>query len=87
MNNASLSLTMAVHLENTGERIEVSEDSDGLGLLELRFLDENGKLLGDMRLPPQHADLLIRAIRDVSLFLQSMSRDGLGRQRALLSEE
>jgi hypothetical protein len=56
---------MLVWNDDTGERIEVSEDSDGLGMVQIAFVSDDGKKASDIRLPLEHAPLLIEALQKI----------------------
>jgi len=63
-------MVLQVWNDDTGERIDVGEDRDGLGLMEIRYVDEKGKVGADIRFLPEHAHLLTEAISRVADFLQ-----------------
>lgn len=65
----SVNMVMQVWNDDTGERIDVGEDRDGLGLLEIRYVDETGKVRADIRIEPQHAHKLIESIQVVAEFM------------------
>lgn len=65
----SLNMVMQVWNDDTGERIEVGEDRDGLGLLEIRYVSEDGKFGADIRMQPEHAPKLIEAIQRAAEFM------------------
>lgn len=46
-----------------GERFEIGEDADGLGCVEVRYYDENGKVGDRIMFNPQIAALVAEAIQ------------------------
>lgn len=66
---ASLEMRMQIWNDTTGERIEVGEDSDGLDLLEIRYVSEDGKAGDSIRFQPEHAKHVIEALQRVATFM------------------
>ena len=60
----SLNVKFVVYDDSTGDHVTVTEDGDGLGLVELRQLDAAGEPYSGSRitLAPEHAELVATAI-------------------------
>lgn len=50
--------------DDTGQRMEVGEDADGLGLVEIRSIDANGNVEARMTFPAGYVAELIRALEN-----------------------
>jgi len=57
---------MEVWNADTGEHIEVSEDPDGLGLVRMRYITDDGQEGPDIIWSPEASQLIIEAIINVS---------------------
>lgn len=62
-------MVMQVWNDQTGERIEVGEDRDGLGMIEIRYVSDDGKTGADIRFQPEDADKIVDAIQRVAEFM------------------
>lgn len=58
----SIELAIKIYNDETGERIEVTEDADGLGLIEIISVDENQKITNRFAFEPEIADGVVDAI-------------------------
>ncbi len=58
----TLETQMQIWSNESGERIEVGPDRDGLGLLEIRYVDEDGKISNRITLDGEQVPLLIKAL-------------------------
>lgn len=58
----SLEMKMQIWDDNSGEVIEIGEDADALGLLEIKQKDQNGKILARISMDESAAPLAIKAI-------------------------
>ena len=56
-----VSVSFKIHME-CGDRIEVTEDGDGLGCLEIRYVDDTGKACSSVTVLPEHVGALLRCI-------------------------
>jgi hypothetical protein len=60
-NHYSLEKAMKIYNDDLGDCIEVTEDKDGLGLVEICYRDEQGKI-GE----PEMVPLIIKALTEVA---------------------
>ncbi len=60
--NFSVEHTIQVWNDETGERVEISPDRDGLGLVLISFVGDDGKRRDSISMPPEQATLVARAI-------------------------
>lgn len=58
----SLETRREVWNDESGDRIDVGEDRDGLGLVELRSIDKGGRIENSLAMPPDQARLVAEAI-------------------------
>ena len=65
----TLSMVMQLWNDETGERIEVSEDYDGFEMIQLRFVDADGHKSDEIRWNPSESKQLIDAIAAVTAFV------------------
>lgn len=65
-NGYSLELVMKIYNDNTGEAIEVGEDKDGLGMVEILYRDDKGKIGDRLSLEPEQIPYIIEALTKVS---------------------
>lgn len=55
-----------VYDESTGDHIYIGPDGDGLDLLDLRYVDANGKILIRLSFPKEQARLVAQAMLDLT---------------------
>lgn len=67
--STTLEMRMQLWFDKTGDRIEVGEDGDGLSLLELRYVDSEGKILDRIICAPEDAPKLAQAIQKVADYM------------------
>jgi hypothetical protein len=67
---AELEMRLRIYYESTGceDYIEVCEDADGLGSIELRYRDENDKIGARINLHDGMAEQMIEALRTLQAF-------------------
>ena len=66
MKGYSMERAMKIYNDDTGEHIEVTEDADGLGLLEIRIRDSDGVIGDRMTFEPDQIPFLIKALTEVT---------------------
>lgn len=69
--SGSLEKVMRVWDDQYGTRLEVSEDSDGLGLMEIKYIDEKGKKHDRIVFSKEQTPLLKKALDEVYIFLKA----------------
>lgn len=65
----SIEALYRVYNDDDGTYVEVGEDGDGLGLVELRYCERSGKVTERFSVPVEMATLVASAIRDVGVAL------------------
>lgn len=55
--------------DDHGERIEVGEDGDALGLVEIRCVGDDGIIITRITMGPEAVPLLIEALQNLQEFL------------------
>lgn len=66
-----------IYHPDCGEYVEVAEDGDGLGLLELRARDENDKIMARITLTDEQVTALIRSLQILREFVAARNEDAL----------
>lgn len=62
MPNYSLEKSYKIYNDSTGEYIEVCPDADGLDLVEIRFVLEDGTINTRITMSPEQAELVATAL-------------------------
>ncbi len=70
-NKFELSPVFNIWNKGTRERIEISEDVNGLGLIEVRFRDDNNKIISILSFTFESAKLLQKGL---DLFIVSFNK-------------
>lgn len=65
---------MQIWNDDVGERIEVGEDGDGIGMVELRFVSDDGKIGARFTIP----DEMLEAVAGALLVEAGKRRDPVG---------
>lgn len=58
----TLEARFTLWIDDTGERIEVGDDSEGLDMTEIRYIDETGKRLAEIRFSDNQVPMLVEAL-------------------------
>ena len=61
----SKEMLFKIYNDDTGERIEVGMDGDGLDLIEIRQYTDNNKIASRITMTPEQAKLVSEAIGEV----------------------
>ena len=69
--NYELSLVFNIWNNGTGDRVEISEGVDGLGLIEIRFRDNNNNISNTISFILESAKLLIKGL---DLFIENYNK-------------
>lgn len=76
---ASLEMKMEVWNDDTGEHLIVSEDSDGLGMMQFVYFADRTTKGVEIRWPNEQTPLVLEAIKRVSTFIaEKEERDKSG---------
>ena len=70
----SLEMTMEIWNDRTGERITVGSDRDGLDLIEITFIADDGTKGSSLQIDEKQAELLMQALGKVLADRQSRAR-------------
>ncbi len=71
--NGDFEMRFRLNHDSCGDYVEVSEDADGLGLVEIRARDESDKIQARITLTDEQAKNLIEALRQLRVFMASQS--------------
>ena len=69
--NYELSLVFNIWNNGTGDRVEISEGVDGLGLIEIRFRDNNNNISNTISFILESAKVLIKGL---DLFIENYNK-------------
>ena len=61
----SVEHVIKIWIDDTGERIQICEDNDGLGLTEIRYYDPDGKCQARITMDEKLTELLISGLRKI----------------------
>jgi hypothetical protein len=61
----SLETRKEIWNDETSDKLTVGPDADGLGCIEIKELDANGKTLSRITMPPEQAKLVAQAINEL----------------------
>lgn len=67
---SSLEALFRIWIDATGECVEVGADSDGLDMAEIRYRDNEGKPVAEIRLGVEHLPVLIEALQRFHAFVK-----------------
>ncbi len=70
----SLENRFRIHNDDTGERIEIGDDPDGLDLTEIVFITDDGKRGTNIIFTEEGLPLVIEALQSRWQFLQSRKK-------------
>jgi len=66
--NHSLEIKFEIWNDKHGDRIEVGSDRDSLGLIEIRYITEDGKTDSCISMTKDSATLMIKALQNIIEF-------------------